>query len=282
MLRALLLACATSGALASKGEIDMKCADSCPRTPETCAELEQMIARKLKAGGGGCAHECKMQDIQAIWGDAMPTGCNTEAADRYTLVISFQASGDISDYDVWSEKKPILEVLVQAAGLGDGNWDLEIYGGAKGIRNAWLGAVAGSVHITSGLKMANRAASETASAAFKSAVTSAADLTKLMKDAGVDITIESTPTTEISHDNDGGCTGGTGIGEECGFQALPVILPVAGVLVMILLWLSGALAPKTGPIPGCPSPLPEKYVCFFKHLHKPKTPAGTGAGTQNV
>lgn len=42
------------------------------------------------------------------------------------------------------------------------------------------------------------------------------------------------------------------------------------LLFSVLLWLSNAFAPKTGPIPGCPSPLPEKYHLF---KCKPKTPA---------
>ena len=60
-----------------------------------------------------------------------------------------------------------------------------------------------------------------------------------------------------------------------GFASLAVGLPL-----IIFLWLSGAFAPKTGPIPGILSPLPVKYVLFYKGLHKPKTPATTTDGTK--
>ena len=61
-------------------------------------------------------------------------------------------------------------------------------------------------------------------------------------------------------------------GSFCGGAIPGIIAGVASVLIMLFLWLSGALAPKTGPIPGCPSPLPEKYV-LFKCKPKSKTPA---------
>ena len=59
-------------------------------------------------------------------------------------------------------------------------------------------------------------------------------------------------------------------GSFCGGAIPGIIGGSASVLFVLFLWLSGALAPKTGPIPGCPSPLPEKYVLF---KCKPKTAA---------
>ena len=156
-------------------------------------------------------------------------------------MISFQASGDVSDYDDAATKANILCVLAQAAGLD------EAPSGAS------LEVLAGSVVMEANLPLAGSAAADAASAAFEAALTSAADLTELMEDAGIDITIESKPSKRISQDIDSGCTGGTGFGEECGVPFGVVLGPVGGVLVLVV----GVLAfqnSKRGKHPGVSKP----------------------------
>ena len=104
-------------------------------------------------------------------------------------------------------------MLAQAAGLDSAPSGSTLY------------VSAGSVIMEADLPLDGSAAADAASAAFEAALTSAADLTKLMNDAGIDMTIESKPSKRVATDDDGGCTGGTGFGEECG-------VPLAAVLAL--------------------------------------------------
>ena len=139
----------------------------------------------------------------------------------HSLVISFQASGDVSDYDDAVTKASILNVLAEAAGLDEAPSGSSLY------------VSSGSVIMEANLPLAGSAAADAASATFEAALTSAAELTQLLTDAGIAITIESQPSMRIANANDGGCTGGTGFGEECGVPIAVILGPVGGILLFV-------------------------------------------------
>ena len=184
---------------------------------------------------GGCAAQCLRQEIEDLWiygdlGDVMPRHTNDEGdqepckAMQYAVVLEFTASGETSDYT--AIKEDILTVFWQAAGF------------AEKPRGSFLGMSdnGGSVLMTAIVVVLSTKA-DTAFVAFEAAITSPAVLTALMEGAGITMTVqEFLDGPKISHPDDDGCRGGTGFGESCGVPILPVVLPIASIVVGGLAW----------------------------------------------
>lgn len=156
----------------------------------------QLCQDKDKWCEGWCnPHTCKSEYCKGC--NVCGYGDDAVVPTAYVVTISFQASGDVSDYDD-AAQTIILNTLATAAGF------------SSNPAGSTIAITAASVDVVGSIAVSSQTAATQAQSTFTSSVASATALASLLSTAGVSMTVLTNPTVEVIEDTGGATPTPTG------------------------------------------------------------------------